>query len=302
MANNKPKMTCSDLVQDLSKLGVKSGDLLNVKASLSSIGDVEGGAQTLINALVECVGDKGTIITDSFVNCYPLPLNRINSRIVIDSKSASYAGALANAMIRDSRSFRSSHPIQKFASIGHFAKELMENHTPNSYAYDVLRILIQHGGKNLKIGSDEKVYGFGTTHVAIGTLGHRQKRPQIGVIYNDCSGNNKLFQLNWSGIGHGVNKFVPKYQAAGAVIGQGYVGYAPSKITSMKITYDVEVEELRLNPRMHLCDLSSCALCRLSWEYSDYSLYEYIMRNKVYLSVGMLMEAYAIEYKYRYTF
>ena len=53
-----------NLIRDLEDIGVHSGDTLNVKASLRSIGEIQGGANTLIEALMEVVGEKGTIVTD----------------------------------------------------------------------------------------------------------------------------------------------------------------------------------------------------------------------------------------------
>jgi len=300
--DNYSIVTYGDLIRDLSNLGVKYGDTLNVKASLKSIGMIDGGASTLINALVDCVGDQGTIVTDSFVHSFPLPIRRVSNAFIVDSKTPSYAGALANAMINDSRSFRSYHPIQKFTAIGKHAKELMSNHQPSSYAYDVLRVLMENDGKNLKIGSDEKVYGFGTTHVAIGQLSHRQKRRKKGVYYKDDKGSLKLFQVNWSSIGHGVNKFIPKYRSVGAILSRGFVGYAPAIITDMKSTYKVEIDVLKHDPSFHLCDSPLCASCRLSWEYSDYSLAEYMMVNKYKLSLKMVLEAFAIKTIYEYPF
>ena len=58
------KLTKQDLVRDLKHLGIGSGDLLNVKASIRSIGELDGGADTLIDALLEVVGSDGTIVTD----------------------------------------------------------------------------------------------------------------------------------------------------------------------------------------------------------------------------------------------
>ena len=64
------QITKEDLITDFKKLGVKRGDFLNVKCSLKSIGDVVGGAKTLIDALLAVVDTEGTIVTDSFVNAY----------------------------------------------------------------------------------------------------------------------------------------------------------------------------------------------------------------------------------------
>lgn len=291
-----------DLVNDFRALGVSEGDTLNIKASLSSIGKVEGGAHTVIEALLEVVGTEGTIVTDSFVNCYRLPLSSKHKKSISRNDTPSYAGAMANAMIKHPKSFRSKHPIQKFAAIGKRAEVLMNNHTPNSYAYDVLRVLVETGGKNLKIGSDEKVYGIGTTHVAIGALGLRQKRPRSGVNYLVDDGLVKLFELNWSGAGHGFNKFMPMYQQAGAILGQGYVGYAPAKITDMKKTYDVEIDVLKSNPSFQLCDRKDCVECRLSWEFTEQNLITFLKENVIDLSPKMIAKALLTSFSYKYPF
>ena len=293
-------ITKDRLVKDLRNLGVKDGDLLNVKASLKSLGYVEGGANTLIEALLEVVGEKGTIVTDSFVSSYPLSVVKKNKKIISNKDTPSYAGAIANAMINHPMSFRSSHPIQKFSAIGKDAEELMNNHTPESYAYDVLRVLIENGGKNLKLGTDEKVYGIGTTHVAIGKLKLKQKRRAAGINYYDNSGEIKTFKLNWAGGGHGFNNFIPIYREAGAILNEGYVGYAPSKITDMKMTFDVEIDELKKNPKTQLCSAKDCVDCRLSWGFSEYNFAKFIRVNLVRLTPGKLLRAFATSYLYKY--
>jgi len=293
-------ITQGQLENDIRELGVEEGDTLNIKASLGSIGRVDGGAEALINALLTVVGEQGTIVTDSFVTCYKLPLSKTDQLKISDNATASYAGALANAMIRHPLAVRSRHPIQKFAAIGRRAEELMGGHSVDDYAYNVLKLLTETGGKNLKIGSDEKVYGVGTTHVAIGNLGHRQKRAKLGINYRDGNGNIQLFKLNWSGAGHGFNKFMPKYQEAGAIIAQGYIGFAPSKITDMKKTYDVEIEVLSLNPAFQLCNDTACVECRLSWSFSDKTLLRFLKDNLENLSLKMLVKALLVRFWFKY--
>ena len=103
------------LFRDLRTLGVRTGDLLNVKASLRAIGPIEGGAATLIEALLEAVGSEGTIVADSFVNVYRLPLSSEDAEKIVDQSTPSYAGALANAIIAHPRSH--PHIAYPFASL-----------------------------------------------------------------------------------------------------------------------------------------------------------------------------------------
>ena len=66
-------VTKADIVAGLQEIGLKEGDTVIVYTSLSSIGYVCGGAQTVIEALIEVVGEDGTIMmpTQSWKNLDP---------------------------------------------------------------------------------------------------------------------------------------------------------------------------------------------------------------------------------------
>jgi aminoglycoside 3-N-acetyltransferase len=268
--SSREVITKERIVNDLQELGVRRGDLLNVKVSLKSIGHVEGGAKTLIDALMEVIGPQGTIVTESFVRMYPLPLSGRNVEVISDRWTPSYAGALANAMIKYPGSHRSQHPVQKFSAVGALAEELAQGHTPDSYAYDVLRVMAENSGRNLKLGTDEKVVGVGTTHVAIGSLGFRQRLRRTGVNYLDDRERIVTFERNWAGIcAQGLINFIPLYRDAGAILSEGKVGEADSKITDMKGTLEVERKKLSEDPTFFFCGDPSCEGCGLTWEFSS---------------------------------
>lgn len=267
--NKGEPITKDRLVADLRNLGVRPGDLLNIKVSLKSVGYVGGGPKTLIDALMDVIGPEGTIVSDSFVRVYPLPLSKEDAKKISDRWTPTYAGAVASAMIKYPNAFRGLHPAQKFVAIGAMAEELTQNHTPDSYAYDVLRVMCEMGGRNLKLGTDEKVVGVGTTHVAIGALGFHQKRPRAGVNYRNEKGEIVTFERNWSGAcAKGLINFIPLYREAGAVLSEGKVGCAESKITDMRKTLDVELEILSKDPTFFFCDDPACVACRLTWDFS----------------------------------
>ncbi len=270
------------LIKDLTNLGVEKGDLLNVKCSLKSIGEIEGGANTLIDALLEVVGNEGTIVTDSFVAIKQLSFLGVPAKLEFsDENSPSYAGGLANAMLSRRDVKRSSHPIQKFAAIGKYAETLTKNHTPTVYAYDVLRIMALSGGKNLKIGAPEKVVGVGTTHVAIGLMGFKEKHDVRGLMYKDSHGNIIIFERNWAGLcDKNLIKFYPFYREAGAILHEGMVGKAQAMISDMYKTLCTELEILKKNPSFFLCDRNTCMECRIGWPgLSNQTPGKFIMAN-----------------------
>ncbi|MDH5462584.1 MAG: AAC(3) family N-acetyltransferase [Candidatus Bathyarchaeota archaeon] len=63
-ADEKIKRSVSkeDIKAGLRKLGLKRGDTVGVHSSLSSFGRVEGGADAVIDALLETVGEQGNIV------------------------------------------------------------------------------------------------------------------------------------------------------------------------------------------------------------------------------------------------
>ena len=52
----------NDIKAALKEVGVKKGQAIMVHTSLSSLGYVCGGAQSVIEALIESVGEEGTIL------------------------------------------------------------------------------------------------------------------------------------------------------------------------------------------------------------------------------------------------
>jgi aminoglycoside N3'-acetyltransferase len=69
-------LTKEDLIPDLVRLGTEKGDCLALGVSLRSIGWVEGGPDTLIDALVSAVGEEGTIFIPAYSMVFPIPLSR----------------------------------------------------------------------------------------------------------------------------------------------------------------------------------------------------------------------------------
>ena len=257
----------NDIVRDLNNIGIKRGSIVNVKASMKSIGRMENGANTLIDALIKVVGSEGLIVTDSFISAYDKRSKEYEEKISKQG-SPSYAGVLANVMINRKDSYRSHHPIQKFCMIGREAESIALHHTKRSYAYDILRIIAEKGGVNLKIGTDEKVPGVGTTHVAIGISGIEQYRKELWVQHLDSNGKLDNFKINWAGVCtkalYQLNKEYEKNN--GAILSHGKIGESPAKLTNMAQTLKLELELIKKDPVSFLkCGCKKCITCQLTW-------------------------------------
>ena len=75
-----------ELIKAFSEIGVCKGDILEVHSSLSSFGHVDGGAETVIEALIECVGSRGSIFMPALRLGPPLDLTEEDKRMGVTVK------------------------------------------------------------------------------------------------------------------------------------------------------------------------------------------------------------------------
>lgn len=71
----KTQLTRREIADGLKALGLERGACVEVHSSLSSLGDVEGGALTVIQALMDTVGEEGTIVMPAYRVTPPLPFS-----------------------------------------------------------------------------------------------------------------------------------------------------------------------------------------------------------------------------------
>lgn len=109
-----------DLVKDLQRLGVKPGMDVMVHSSLSKIGDVAGGAETVVDALLAAVGAKGTVLAPSF--------NHKAATVYNPLTTPTTNGAIADALWRHPRAHRSIHATHAVAAIGARASQYVADH------------------------------------------------------------------------------------------------------------------------------------------------------------------------------
>lgn len=143
-------VTQDDIRAGLKALGVGPGDLLLAHTSLSSFGHVEGGANAVIDAMLEAVGPQGTVVvpTLSFTILKEKPL-RFS---VKDTPSST--GLVTEVFRKRPQAVRSIHPTSSAAAIGPHAAYLTRNHldTPCGPASPYAR-LAELGGKVVFFGA-----------------------------------------------------------------------------------------------------------------------------------------------------
>jgi len=163
-----PAITKSRLVEDLRKLGLASAQTVMLHASVKAIGWIVGGPDIVIQALLDVLGPKGTLMMcvgweeripydlaewpESWQRAYlaecpafdPATSRAFREWSILTEYLRTWPGA-----------FRSSHPDSSFAAVGVLAHWITENH-PLQYGYgpgSPLAKLCEVNGKVLLLGA-----------------------------------------------------------------------------------------------------------------------------------------------------
>ena len=138
-----------ELVAALRSLGVEAGMDLMVHSSLSAIGKVAGGAETVVDALSQAVGRRGTLMVPSF--------NHRAAKVYNPLTTPTTNGAIPDALWRRAEAVRSMHPTHAVAAIGPRAAHYCRGHLEAGiWAEDSPIGKLVHGGGY--------ILALGTTH------------------------------------------------------------------------------------------------------------------------------------------
>ncbi len=119
-------VTKGDIINGLKRMGLGSGHKALVHSSLSSFGVVEGGADTVIDALIETVGPRGTILVPTLTGHSTLsPSNPPQFDPVL---TPCWTGRVPETFRKRQDAVRSLHPTHSVAAIGADAVSLTRDH------------------------------------------------------------------------------------------------------------------------------------------------------------------------------
>lgn len=247
------KLTRDDIVAGLRNLGLQPGDKVLVHSSLSALGHVEGGADTVIDALLEAVGPEGLVMVPTFST--PRPFDR--------RTAATPLGAVADTLWRRPGAVRSKHPTHSVAAIGAGAEEMLRDHekAPTAYAEGTPYYrLAEAGGKILLLGVDQDRNT--TLHAAEAIVGSPYLR-NITAAYIDDDGREVTIPIAaMAGPHRNFLGLDPLFRERG-VMRIGRIGNAVCRLMDAKRMLEVTIEALRKDPAATLCDNPACADCVL---------------------------------------
>lgn len=139
-------VTIEDIKKELKHIGIQNGDVLEVHASLKSIGYVLGGANALLDALLDTLGFEGTLIMSAqssgnsepaYFENPPVDVSLYNTvRKSIPTFKGKFddlsgMGLLAVALQKRPSVYFSNHPQVSIMAHGKHAKWITQSHPLN---------------------------------------------------------------------------------------------------------------------------------------------------------------------------
>lgn len=141
--NTKFPNTLETIKKDLINLGIKEGDIVLVHSSMSKIGWVCGDELTIVQALLEVVGEEGTIVMPAHTGGNsnpddwshpPVPdtwreeIRRTMPGFNLKNAPTRGMGKISECFRNYEGTVRSNHPQVSFCANGKYKNEIVEKH------------------------------------------------------------------------------------------------------------------------------------------------------------------------------
>jgi aminoglycoside 3-N-acetyltransferase len=245
------------LTDDFHRLGLRPGDRVVVHSSLRAFGRVEGGANTVIQALLDIVGPEGLLVAPTF-SYFTV---RFDPKV-----EPGLTGRIPETMRTWPGAVRSWHPTHSVVAIGADAEEFCAgHHLVGGLALDSpLDRLAKQGGYVLLLGvghvANSTVH-VGEAHVPVHYLDvpFRPDLPRHATVLVDGE-EIAVPIVDPPGCSRAFGAIERPLRLRGAVV-DGRVGRALSQLVRGRDVIDTTVALLREDQTALLCSDPLCYRC-----------------------------------------
>ena len=254
-------MTRTDIIRLLETLNLRANHVV-VHASLASFGPVDGGARTVCEALVEVVGDGGTVVMPAFT--YAETLNAAVNGIGRARPVAFHpelpvsreVGEIAESFRHLPGVLRSSHPTHSFAAWGRQAREVLSTQRDNNPLGPLKKLNVVQG-QVLLLGDALPVV------TAIYLAEERASVPYLGrctaVRVNAAGYDERVVLENVPGCGAALVKLEERIDPS--KVRSAPMPYGTARTIPIRYLVNLATAMLDGDPRAFICDDTSCASC-----------------------------------------
>lgn len=245
-------ITREDILLSLDLAGIRAGDTVLMHSALTSIGNVDGGADTVIDALLETLGAEGTLVMSSLTG-WSAPFDAPTTPTGV--------GLIAETFRRRPGVLRSLHPVHSVTAYGKNAAYIVAGHencptgcgegTPYTKVRDL-------GGKILLLGVDED------RNTSLHCLEEFTDAPYLVTLDIPAPtylpGTEK-FTLTKFPPGHRNFKGITPLMRRDGILHEAVCGRAVLKVMVMKDLFDWGMKNLEKDPFFFLCNNETCEFC-----------------------------------------
>ncbi|MFB3892171.1 MAG: AAC(3) family N-acetyltransferase [Phycisphaerae bacterium] len=264
---------CADFVKALRRAGVKRGDLLMVHSSLSAFGQVDGGAATIVDALIEAVGPDGTLMMPTFTRSVVYkcgrPLTDRPFRPFDPAGKQAWTSAVAGEFAGRKGVLRSLHPTHSVAAFGPLAARCLSGHgaadvpVGRSSPFGKLADL---GGKIVFLGASLASNTFlhlieteaGAPYIgdAVCMVANADGSTRPVVIPRFPAGDREFYHEPIEG-----SKIYRTLIATGLDIRRSPLGASEIKVIDAGRMFELGTCAIKKDPAIMLCDDKNCMFC-----------------------------------------
>lgn len=263
MTVNQPLVTQAQLIEDLHRLGVRTGMTLLVHSSMRKIGWIPGGAVAVIQALETVLGEAGTLVMPTHSSDLTDPAHWVNPPVPATWWPEIYAhtppfqpditptfrmGIIPETFRKQKGVVRSEHPHESFAAWGARKAEITASHALTDgmgeqsplgriYAADGYVLLIG-------VGHDRNT----SLHLAEARArwpGRRMEQQGAPMLVNGRREWIRFQTLAWND--DDFPQIAAAYIQAGGHITQGHIGAAQSQLMAQRPLVDFAVSWMEAN-------------------------------------------------------
>jgi len=248
-------LTGQALVSGFRMVGLKAGDVVLVHSSFKSFGGVEGTPQTVIDALLQVLGEEGTLVMPTFTFSFCNQFNQTGKGYFDVDKTTSEMGVLTEFIRKMPGAKRSINPIYSIAAYGKLAGELAAVNDKNVFGKDSIF------GKLHKL--DAKIMIIGLAYNNSWTFVHyieemegcdyRYHKQFSGTIVVGDKRYEDSFIMRVRDIDRGVMTAVDPMGdilEKRGVVNVTKIGQSTVKLFGTRDAYRITAEEMKRNPKL----------------------------------------------------
>ena len=253
------------LLAGLRALGIQAGDRSLAHSALSSFGRVEGGAQTVVDVLLDLMGPRGTLVMPYFFPLYDGIFDYAHP-------PAPYTGAVPRELRGRVGAVLSVHPSHPVVALGPAAAHIAADHYLVSAVGQGSPIdrLAKMGGKVLLLGvgqSANTTLHTGEAYAGVPYWGRMRPDRAAGRHMLLPTGQQVWVPLpETPGDSEGFARIEPFLVERG-LIRFGVIGRARCRLMLGQPLIEAVVDYLRRDPAGLLCERPDCAYCTWARKY-----------------------------------